>query len=193
MATNEELYFDAKRRYNNACYSINDCTNKIGSLKSDKQSTINEINRLQTLIQKNEKALEQVQDISKKEADLNARLQTIATKTDAAAVNFSAMVSSSSVTNKNLSDVYGQEREQTRQKLGEIMETIRAKMKLLAQKLEEFRNKLQAAQETLEQIKQQIRSRESDLADYKRVRNNASYDMTYYRRKLEEEGYSGRF
>ena len=91
MATNEELYFDAKRRYNNACYSINDCTNKIGSLKSEKQSTINEINRLQTLIQKNEKALEQVQDISKKEADLNARLQTIATKTDAAAVNFSAI------------------------------------------------------------------------------------------------------
>ena len=35
MATNEELYFDAKRRYNNACYSINDCTNKISSLKNE--------------------------------------------------------------------------------------------------------------------------------------------------------------
>ena len=189
--SNEELYWNAKRRYNNACYEITNCNNRISALENNKQHLTNQINQLEADLKKANKAFDQIRKILDREETLNEKIQSVETKTQEASVNFTAMVDASDITSKNLSELYGEESRQTRLKVDAIMATVREKSSMLSTEVEKLERSLNTANQDYDATKQQLRSTKSEVSDWERIKQNASYDMTYYRRKLEQEGYPG--
>lgn len=189
--SNEELYWNAKRRYNNACYEITNCNNRISALENNKQHLTNQINQLEADLKKANKAFDQIRKILDREETLNEKIQSVETKTQEASVNYTAMVDASDITSKNLSELYGEESRQTRLKVEAIMATVREKSSVLSTRVEELERSLNTANQDYDTTKQQLRSTKSEVSDWERIKRNASYDMTYYRRKLEQEGYPG--
>lgn len=180
-------YNRARNKYYDACSKINSCENKINQLKIQRQQKINQINQLKTDIKNHENAFDEVSELIKGEENLNEKVLGISNKTNQSAVNFSGMVHSSNITNKNLDDVYGVETTNTKQTLNNILQALKAKKNELSIKIANLKKELHRAESELQDIENSIRTTQSDLQSWKRAKKNASIDMAYYRRKMDEE------
>jgi predicted nucleic acid-binding Zn-ribbon protein len=182
----EYYYNAAKRRYCNACSEIGSCENRITSLRSQRQQKINQINQLEADIKSNQEAFDGMSLIIKSEEGLNSKIADVDNKTGQASVGFAGMVDSSGVSNKSLTDVYGDEMAATRRTLSNVLTSIGTKRSALGAKTASLQGQLRQAKSDLQDIDSGIRSAESNLGDWRTAKTNASYDMEYYRRKMNE-------
>ena len=180
-----EYYYNcAKNKYYDACSEINSCENRKRELNNQRQERIRQLNELKTELKNNKKAFEKLSKIANSGGNLNERLSQVKTKTSDAAANYSSMVSSTAVTNKDLNDVYSQETVATKNAICNLFDVLKARRDKLNAKIEELQQKLSQAETDLRNIESSIRSNEDSLWDWKRVKSNASFNMEYYRRKM---------
>lgn len=180
----EYYYNNAKNRYYNACSEINTCQNRINELRGQESQKVNQINQLSSDIRNNREALEGLEQIIRIDPVLNEKLVKVNQHISQAAVNYSGMVSSSNVVNKNLDDIYNDGN--TKHTLNGILENLKIRKNNVATRVEELQNNLQRANSDLQEIQNAIRSTESSLQDWQGVKTNASIDMEYYRRKMNQ-------
>lgn len=180
----EYYYNNARNRYYNACSEINSCENTINSLKSQKQQTINNINRLSAEISNHQEALTQVNALLRKENDLLDKCTSITAAVSTGAANFFAMVQSTDTATKNLSDVYGTKNVA---KVNSTFVEINNKKTELSNKIQNLQSEKRNAENQLSQIEASIRNTNNDLDYWRSQKSSASMDMDYYRRKMNEE------
>lgn len=180
----EYYYNNARNRYYNACSEINVCENRINELRGQEVQKVNQINQLSTDIRNNREALEGLEQIIRVEPVLNEKLVRINRHISQAAVNYSGMVSSSNVVNKNLNDIYNDGN--AKNTLNSVLENLKIRKNSVAARVEELQSKLQQANSNLQEIQNAIRSTESSLQSWQGVKTNASIDMEYYRRKMNQ-------
>lgn len=182
-----EYYYDnARSRYYNACSEINSCENTLGDLRAARHRKIDLINRLKTDVKNNQEAYESMIQIIQSDEALNSKIVDITKKTNEASLNYSSMVSSSSVINKDLNDVYSNELTTTKRTLSNILDNLKTKRDTLKAKIIDLKNQLRQAESELQDINNRIRTTEANLQDWRRTRSSASLDMEYYRRKMNE-------
>jgi len=179
-------YSNAQSRYYNACSEISSCQNRINDLKNQKQKKITQINELVYEIKNHEAAYDQMSLIVECDDSINAKILDISNKTSFAADNYISMVNSSTVTSKNLTDVYSDEMAQTKQTQENIFTSLNTKKTALSVEITDLKSQLRTAESDLEDIKNCIRSTESSLSDWQRNKSNAACDMEYYRSKMQE-------
>lgn len=186
-----QCYYDSARStYDNACYQMNKCENRLYELDRERKQTVNDINNYEKDLKKAGKALKDLKAVLKNESDLKRTLANVSTKTTQAASNFSSMISSSDSKSKDLSEVYREETTKTKQTLDQILSKLDEKKKILERKIEELEKDLKNAEQRLRDIKQDERNTKSDKGYWNGIKRSASNDMEYYRRKMREEAMS---
>ncbi len=180
----EYYYNSAKGRYYDACSNISSCEGRRSGYVNEKNRRINEITEINAKLRKHYEALEQIEKIIKLETELNDNCTTIKNAIDEAGLNFSAMVQSSDVSTKNLSDVY---KDENASDVGKIFDGIRVKKSNLNGKISELEERKRNAEKNLADADSGIRTCDSDISHWRGVKSSASIDMEYYKRKMEEE------
>ena len=182
----EYYYYNARNRYYNACAEVTSCENRMNELKYQQQQNNTQINQLTTDINNNQEAFEGMSQIIQSEENLNTQTLDITNKTSLASENFSGMVNSSDIINKDLNNVYNAESTQPQNTLAGILESIKAKKTALETLITELQTQLSSTETELEEITSGIGTTESNLQSWMSAKTNASIDMEFYRRKMNE-------
>lgn len=184
-----EYYYSYYRgKYYDACSEVDSCDRQINSLQQQRNDHTKANTSLSAKIRKTERALELLEDILKRENPINTKLAAVNTKTQQAAVNYSGMVSSSDVSNKDLNEVYGQELSSTKTTISGVFETVRTRKTNLSTELSDLQAELQRRKQAIEDIDRQLRSLRSDRGYWKKKKTSHYYNMEYYRKKMLAAG-----
>lgn len=183
----EDQYNEARSRYYNACSQVNECENRATALRSQRQQKLSYMNQLKAELKRHRDASLGLVAAMEREAGLRGGLSRVAGDVDLASENLGSMASSSTVRNKSLNEVYGEEASRTRSTLDGIFSTLRSKKAAIDGKVLELQENVARAESELQDVESGIRSADSSASDWKRERWNASMDMEYYRRKTYEE------
>lgn len=189
MEDYEYYYQCACNDYDDACYEINRCENRIGDLGYQRKQKINLITQLKAEIKNYQAALEILTKAGQTDGALTGLLNKINSSTDEASGNLSQMVKASDVTCINLSDVYAEANTSTLRYQNDILDGIGTNENRVIIGLENLQVSVQNEENALEDIKCAIRRNEQDIEDLERAKRNAAIDMEYYRRKMNESFY----
>jgi chromosome segregation ATPase len=188
MEDYEYYYRYYRGKYTDACSEYNSCDRQIYRLQQQRNTASRSVNSLNSKIRNLERTLEKLEDILNKESTINSKLTAVNTKTQQAAVNYSGMVSSSDVSNKDLSSVYSGETRATQTSITSVFDTVRTKKNTLTTQLNEAKEEQKRQKQAIEDIDRQLRSLRSDLNYWSRQKKNYHYNMDYYRRKMNAAG-----
>lgn len=189
MKDYEDLYNEYRSKYYNACDQINACERQIAYLEETQKAQINRINELNTSIRGIDDAIDDMDAVLRREESITSKLENVTTKMDEASENFSRMVESSNVSNKNLNDVFGTETSNTKTAVTNVFETVRNRRQTLQTRLEEQKNELKQVKSDLSDTKTWLRQEKNDLGDWRAEKRRCYYNMEYYKRKMDEEAY----
>ena len=189
MKDYEELYYEYRSKYRNACQEINACDRQIASLETQKRNKTNRINALNTSNRKLRDAISDLKTVIGREDNVSDKLGKVTKKMDSASANFSGMVKSSGMTNKSLKEVFAEESKSTKTKIQGVFDTVKRRKRDLEERLERQERELKQAKEDLASIKRQLRNEEAERRDWKYKKRNYNYNMEYYKRKMQQEGY----
>ncbi|MCM1534923.1 MAG: She9 / Mdm33 family protein [Clostridium sp.] len=180
-------YDNARSRYEDACVEINNCNRRICDLENQRRNKINQINQLNTDIKNTQTALGGVNGLVKGEEGLHRTVTSVFDATRESSENYRHMVEASSVINKDLCVVYGDEMSKTKTTVEDIMNTLKAKQAELTNKLNDLKMRLTVAKNELQNIENQLRAERANLQSLETDKRNAANDMEYYSRKIQEE------
>ena len=180
----EYYYNNARNRYYDACSEINSKENRIGELRNEKNRLINDINGYRAEITKYTEALDALEKAIKTRDDVVSSCDKSQSSIEEANVNFSGMIASSSITAKNLSDVY---KTDTRNKIDGVYEQLNLKKSSLNTKIAELKRQKSDSETALSLRDSEIRNANSDICYWESVKRNSSIDMEYYKKKMEED------
>lgn len=189
MKDYEELYYESRSKYYNACEQINACDRMITSCQEQRRSKVDRINELNSSNRKIRDAIANLKEVLKREDKVTEKLSKVSEKLDTASVNFSGMVKDSNVSNKSLTDVFSGETSGTKTAISGVFETVKTRKTALETNLENQERELQRTKDELSDLDTQIRNWKNARSDWKREKTNSYYNMEYYKRKMNEEGY----
>lgn len=189
MKDYEELYYEYRSKYYNACEQINACERMIASLQERRRATVNRINELNTSSKKLKDAIGDLKKVLDREDNVSEKLTKVSQKMETASENFSSMVKASDVNNKSLTDVFSSEASSTKSAISNIFSTVKTRKANLEKRLEEQEKDLKQAKEELKDIDSSIRREKEERGDWQRTKNNNYNNMEYYKRKMEQEAY----
>lgn len=185
----EYYYNNSRNRYYNACSEISGCQSRLSSLNTQRQNMIHTINQLNIQIEREQTALEAMEQMAKGEGSLQQKIAVVSDKTGQAAANYVSMVDLSDAVSKDLTVVYGEEFSNTKGILDNVLNLLRTKITHLGNSINDLRNQLNSANAQLQDIDSQIRGTEANLYSWENTRRNAANDMEYYRRKMQAANY----
>lgn len=186
MEDYEELYNLYRSKYYNACNEVNACERAIATMQEQRRSTVNRINEINARVKKTNGAISNMQSVLNREDEVTEKLTEVSNKLDLASVNYSGMVSSSDVSNKNLTDMFSGETTATGTAINSVFDTVRSRKASLETTVFDMQTELNNANYELSGIDSRIRSEKSSLSEWKREKNNSYYYMEYYKRKMQE-------
>lgn len=184
MEDYEYYYKHYRSKYYNACSEIQYCEQEIYALTQQKRPVTNRINALNAKIKSIESTLEALDKILGHEETIATKITKVNTNMEAAAINYSGMVNSEDVTNKNLTSTYQEEDSATSSAISSAFATVRSKKSTLATNLADFKKDLQSAQQELESLNSRIGTQQYNLSYWKGQKTNSFYNMEYYRLKM---------
>lgn len=184
MEDYEYYYHYYREKYYNACAEISSCDRQIYNLRQRRDNVSRAINALNAKIRNMERAEKRLEEVIRCETPVNAKITTVSNKTQQAAVNYSGMVSSSNVVNKDLNAVYGDEISATKTTISNVFAVVKVKKNNLTSDLSDLRRELRNKQQELDNINSQIRSQQSNRDYWTRQKTSHYYNMEYYRRKM---------
>lgn len=189
METNEELYYKFRSRYYDSCNQVNACEREITYLNNLRRDLVNRINSLDAQLRKLRDTIEDIKGVLGREGAVETKFTNVSSKVDAAAVNYTAMVSSGEVSAKDLNSVFNGENRQTKSTISGIFEIVKNRKAALENELSSKQTELNNAQNELSETDAKIRSEQNELTERKREKKNNLYNMEYYKRKMDEEAW----
>ena len=184
MEDYEYYYKHYRSKYYNACSEIRSCEQEIYSLTQQRNSVTTRITALNTKIKNTDNAITALDKILGHEGTIATKIANVNTKMEAAAINYSGMVNSEDVTNKNLKDTYQEEDRTASTAISNAFASVRAKKASLTSTLAALKKDLQSAQQELEGINSRIGTLKYNLSYWKNQKTNSFYNMEYYRKKM---------
>ena len=157
MQDYEELYREARRKYDYACDQINAYNGLIAGAQEQRKNKVNRINELNGSTKKIRAAIDDLKEVLKREEKVTEKYKKVVKEIDAASDNFSSMVDDSEVSNKSLNDVFSAEASGTKSAIENVFQTVRERKGTLESNLEEQKQELQRAKEDLSDIDSNIR------------------------------------
>jgi chromosome segregation ATPase len=180
MMSYDYYYDNARSRYYDACSEVNSYENRANELRNERQRKVNQINEINADINRYQTAIQQIDDMLKKENGMLDQCSAITTSVSEAAENFMAMAQSSDICAKNLSDVYGTE---SNTRITEVFNEISQKKNTLSGQLETLQTNKKNAETELDQIDYS----NNDISYWGSQKRSASMDMDYYKSKMDQE------
>ena len=184
MQDYEELYREARRKYDYACDQINAYNGLIAGAQEQRKNKVNRINELNGSTKKIRAAIDDLKEVLKREEKVTEKYKKVVKEIDAASDNFSSMVDDSEVSNRSLNDVFSAEASGTKSAIENVFQTVRERKGTLESNLEEQKQELQRAKEDLSDIDSNIRYYKNERDAWKRIKTNNYYNMEYYKRKI---------
>ena len=184
MEDNEYYYNYYREKYYNACAEINSCDQRIYSLQQQRKTISQSIISLNAKIRKLENTVEDLEDVLGCESKISSQMTTVNTKIQEAAVNYSGMVSSSDVANKDLTSVYSDDNATTKTTISNVFATVRTKKTNLSSDLSDLQAELQHKRNEQQSADKEIGIQQSNRSYWQQQKTNAYYNMEYYRRKM---------
>ena len=184
MPDYEYYYRLYRRKYNDACEVISSCDRKIYELQQGYNNASRAINALNAKIRNMERAENSLEEVIRRETPINTKITTVSNKIQQAAVNYSGMVSSSAVANKDLDTVYGEGIRTTQTTISKVFDAVKAKKVILTNNLSNLRKDLCNKQQELDNINAQIRRQKSNRDSWTRQRLAYYHNMEHYRRMM---------
>ena len=157
---------------------------EIDRLKILKQQQINEINRINSELRKEENALSELNKaISNTESDLRKAINNISDETSSVSSNFTNMVVCSSTSAMNLSSIFGTEFSNEATKLKQMLEDLVSKKEVLNKAINQKNSDLKTLNSNLSNTESEITKNTTFMNEANRLkRSYASTADDYYRR-----------